>query len=216
MMAPSAPLDGPALFRHPLAAAVMEVLAERGYPAATVDQFFARAGLDPAEFEARPPDKADLVLRVFHAYIADFEAKVRSAYAAAPSWPDNLRAAAYEVTRWMRDHPAAAWFGMVGVLEAGEMGRVMREDVFRWCAQMIDDGRTASPHPESVPLGAPLLAVGAVAEILTRQLQGTIIADPIETVPKLMYGAVRPYLGEEAARRELAIPPPPDLALPTA
>jgi hypothetical protein len=30
-----------------------------------------------------------------------------------------------------------------------------------------------------------------------------------ETVPELMYGAVRPYLGEAAARRELDIPPPP-------
>ena len=31
-------------------------------------------------------------------------------------------------------------------------------------------------------------------------------------VPGLMYGAVRPYLGEDAARAELEISPPPDLA----
>jgi hypothetical protein len=31
-------------------------------------------------------------------------------------------------------------------------------------------------------------------------------------VPRMMYAAVRPYLGEEAARAELEIPPPSDLA----
>lgn len=215
-MAAAPPLEGPALFRHPLAPAVMAVLAECGYPAATVEEFIDRAGIQPADFDGQFRDKPDLVMRVFEAYIDDFEAKVRGAYATTSSWPDNLRDAAYEVTRWIRDYPDATWFGMVGVLEAGEMARVMREGVFRWCAQMIDDGRAASPRPESVPLGAPLLAIGAIVEILTRQVQGTIIADPVETVPKMMYGAVRPYLGEEAARRELAIPPPADLAEPAA
>jgi AcrR family transcriptional regulator len=209
---PRLPLEGQALLRHPLAAAVMAVLRERGYPAARVEEFIAPAGIESAEFEAQFRDKRDVVTLVFEAYIGDFEVKVKGAYSTAERWPDNLRAAAYEVTRWMRENPDATWFGMVGVLRAGEMGRVMREEVFRWCAQLIDDGRTASPHPETVPLGAPLIAIGAIVEILTRQLQGTVIADPVDTVPKMMYAAVRPYLGEETARRELDIPPPRDLA----
>jgi len=45
-----------------------------------------------------------------------------------------------------------------------------------------------------------------------REGQGRLSSAPVELVPELMYGAVRPYLGEEAARRELTIPPPPDLA----
>lgn len=205
------PLEGLELFRHPLAPAVMAVVHERGYPDATVADFIARAGIEPSAFVGQFRDKKDVVLRVFESYIDDFEAKVKTAYATSPNWPDNLRAAAYETTRWIRDHPDGTWFGMVGALEAGEMARVRRENVFRWCAGLIDEGRAAAPDPGAVPEGAPLMAVGAIVEILTRQVQGTIIADPVETVPKMMYGAVRPYLGEGAARRELTIPPPADL-----
>jgi AcrR family transcriptional regulator len=189
----------------------MEVLHERGYHDATVAEFIARAGIEPAEFYAHFSGKADAAVRIHRAYIEDFERRVKGAYASTPIWPDNLRAAGYEVTRWMRDNPDATWFGMVGALESGEMGRMMREEVFHWCAQLIDDGRAASPHPEAVPLGAPLIAVGAIAEILTRQLQGSIDLDPVATVPQMMYGTVRPYLGEERARQELEIPAPADL-----
>jgi hypothetical protein len=56
------------------------------------------------------------------------------------------------------------------------------------------------------------MAMGAIVETLRRQQEGTLAEDVVEAVPKMMYAAVRPYLGEEAARRELEIPPPPDLA----
>jgi hypothetical protein len=56
------------------------------------------------------------------------------------------------------------------------------------------------------------MMVGSVVEGLRRQQEGTLPGDVVSLVPRMMYVAVRPYLGEEAARRELEIPPPPDLA----
>jgi hypothetical protein len=100
---------------------------------------------------------------------------------------------------------------MVGVLDAGEMAQVRREEVFRWCASLVEAGREASPG-EPPPRSAALITVGAVVEGLRRQQEGTLRGDPVEVVPQMMYRAVRPYLGEEAALRELGIPPPPDLA----
>jgi AcrR family transcriptional regulator len=209
------PLEGPALFAHPLAAAVVAEIAHCGYPDAGIEAIINRAGVDRAEFNRLFVDKADAVLRVFEAYIDDFQRRVGRAFDRYPSWPDSLRAAAYATTAWMRDYPDATRFGMVAVLEAGEMARLRREEVFRWCAQLIDAGRAAAPDPEAVLQGAPLIAVGAVVEVLNRDGQGTLGAAPVQLVPELMYGAVRPYLGEEAARRELAIPPPPDLVRPS-
>jgi AcrR family transcriptional regulator len=200
------------LFRHPLAAAVVAEIAERGYGEARVAAIAERAGVEESVFWSLFDDKADAVLRVFEAYIDDYERKVGNAFESHSTWPDSLRAAAYATTRWMRSYPEATRFGMAAVLEAGEMARVRREDVFRWCAGLIDTGREVAPDPEAVPDGAALMAIGAIVEILTRQVQGTVEADPVEMVPELMYGAVRPYLGEEAARRELAMPPPPELS----
>lgn len=205
-------LEGRNLFDHPLAAATMAVLHERGYKQASIDEIFARAGVKRDEFDHQFGGKADLVLCVLESYIDDFESRLRAAYESKPHWPDNLRAVAYETTRWIAEHPLASWFGMVGVLEAGDMALVRREEVFKWCAALIDAGRDVAPEPEAVPRSAPLIAVGAIVETVRRYEEGTVIADPVETVPQLMYAAVRPYLGEEAARRELEIPPPPDLA----
>jgi hypothetical protein len=204
-------LEGRALYAHPIAGAVMAVIQERGYELASGEEFALRAGIDLDEFECQFTGKADATDRVFEAYVDNFKTRVGGAYASAPIWPDNLRAAAYEAARWLRDNPMGTWFGMVGTLDAGDMPRVRREEVFKWCAGLIDEGRNVAPDPAAVPRSASLMAVGAIAETLRRQQEGTLLADPVATVAPMMYGAVRPYLGEEAALRELEIPPPPDL-----
>jgi AcrR family transcriptional regulator len=204
-------LEGRALFEHPIAATLMVAIHAHGYEAADPARFAVEAGMSLAEFDRRFAGKADLTLRVFEAFIDDFDERIKAAYESRPSWPDNLRAAAYETVRWITDHPEAAWFGMVGVLEAGDMALVRREEVFKWCASLIDAGRAVAADPDAVPRSAPLMAIGAIVEMLRRQQEGSLVAEPVATVPRLMYGAVRPYLGEEGARRELEIPPPDDL-----
>jgi AcrR family transcriptional regulator len=202
------PLEGPALFGHPLAAAVIEVVVERGYGEASVEEIVTRAGVPREEFEHHFADKADAVLRVIESCIDDFKRCIGRAYMSAPAWPDNLRAAAYELISWIEDHPYAYRFGMVRILEAGEMARLRREELFTWCAAMVDAGREAAPDPAAVPAAAPMLAIGRVVEILTRHAGGVLDADPGATLPELMYAVVRPYLGEDAARAELSMPPP--------
>jgi AcrR family transcriptional regulator len=206
-----ASLDGPALFHHPLAAAVIEVVVKRGYREAAIAEMLARAGTSPEEFERVFTDKEDAVLRVFAASIEDFKARIGAAFGSLPEWPENLRAAAYEAARWMLAHQAATRLVLVEVFEAGERALAMRDDLVAWCAELIDVGREVAPDPEAVPSGASLVAMGATAEILTRHVQANAEIVPIVILPQMMYGAVRPYLGEEAARRELLIPLPEDL-----
>jgi AcrR family transcriptional regulator len=200
----AARLEGPALFEHPLAAAVVEVVAVRGYEEAGVEEIVALAGSTRTEFDRLFAGKADAVLRVFEAYSDNFRRRAGRAYAGFPSWPDNLRAAAEEFLAWIAEHPHAYEFGMLRVLEAGEMARLRREELFVWCAGLIDAGREVAPDPEAVPRAAPLIAIGAVVEMTSRHAAGELRIDPAEAVRQLMYGAVRPYLGEEAARRELS------------
>jgi AcrR family transcriptional regulator len=207
----SARLSGPALFAHPIAPAVMAVIRERGYERASVEQFLERAGIDRAAFDRQFAGKADATLRIFEAVSEDFQARVGGAFASAPRWPDSLRAAAWEMARWIRDNPEAIWFGMVGVLEAGEMALVRRDELFEWCAELVDAGRHLAPNPDAVARSAPLLAVGAIVEMLRREQERSFAGAIGAMVPQLMYAAVRPYLGEAAAQAELAIAPPPDL-----
>jgi AcrR family transcriptional regulator len=206
------PRKGRELFRHPLAAATMAVLHERGFDATTVGEICARAGVSRSELPRRFNSKRLLCLAVSEAYVGDLKARVRSAYAAGGVWPDCLRGAAYESVRWIVDHQDAAWWGTVGVLAVGEIGRAKRDVVFAWGSTLIDAGREVAPDPDAIPRGAAMMAVGSIVETLGRRVQGTLSDDPVVAVPRLMYLAVLPYLGEEAARRELTIPPPEDLA----
>lgn len=203
--------EGRRLLEHPLAHAVMEVTNERGYELASVEEFVERAGISREEFGHAFSGKAEVTLRVMEACIADFRSRVELAYRSREHWPDNLRAAAYEAARWLTEDPMRTRWGMVSSVDAGDMVRARREEAFLWCASLIDDGRAVAPDPDAVPAGAPLVGIGAVAETLRRQQEGAVSADTVAIVPEMMYGAVRPYLGEAAARRELEIAPPPDL-----
>jgi hypothetical protein len=109
---------------------------------------------------------------------------------------------------WIRDHPDEVWFGMVGLLDAGDMALARRQELFGWCTELVDAGRAVAPEPALVPRSASVHVVGSIVETVRRYEEATLVGDAFTTVPRIMYGAVRPYLGEEAARRELEIPPP--------
>jgi AcrR family transcriptional regulator len=207
----SIPEWGAELFAHPFARATMEELREHGFDATEVADICRRAGVQVSDLPEPMRDKRRLVIAVSEAYADDFQADVGAAFDAEPVWPDNLRAAAYQVVRWIGRHPEATWWGSVGLLEAGEAARARRDEIFAWAAGMIDAGRAAAPDPAAVPDLAATLAIGAIVETLGRNMQGGLGGEPVEGVKWLMYGAVRPYLGEEAARAELELPPPADL-----
>ncbi|HWB69685.1 MAG TPA: hypothetical protein VG518_06880 [Solirubrobacterales bacterium] len=188
-----------------LAAAVVGVVRARGYERATVEDFAVWMGLSRDRFERRFAGKADAVLEVLEGLLASFRADVQAAFDRESRWPDNLRAAARAGDSWLRRNPDCAHFALVSVLEAPELIRVRREETILWGAALVDHGRQMAPDPDAVPLSAPLIAVGAMVETLRRAYEGSAEHQAIASVPQLMYAAVRPYLGEEAARRELEI-----------
>lgn len=211
MTSPQRPLVGGRLLLHPLTMAVVEVVNERGYELADIDTILERAGISREEFDRNFEDKSDLVMKTLEAGLGYFRERVQAAYEAGGEWPDNIREAAYETARWLIEFPEATRFGMISATAAGEIVRVRREELFRWGASLVDAGRPLAGDPEEVPSRAGLLAVGAVVEELRRQQEGRLEGKIVAAVPRLMYAAVRPYLGEEAARRELEMPLPPDL-----
>jgi AcrR family transcriptional regulator len=207
-------LSGRQLLAHPVATAVVLTLYERGYPEASVEEFIERARITRAEFDHRFVDKREVTIAVLDAHLGAFVDRVGRAYGAVDGWPDNLRAAGYEISRYMLENPELTWFVMVGVADAAEVMRAGRDRLFGWAAGLIEEGRAATPEGREVPASASLLAVGATVEALRRRLADGIALDIEGDLPRLMYAAVKPYLGEEAARAELAIELPRDLRSP--
>jgi AcrR family transcriptional regulator len=190
---------------------VIDQVLERGYAAFDVDVALERAGFERAEFERRFSGKEDCCIKVYEANIADFDRLVFAAYAEHDTWRDGLRAAAYAAARYLREHPREVLFGEIQMREGGEMAQARRDAYLQRIVDLIDAGRQELDDPDAVGRGVAEGVLGSVYGYLVKELQsgmGTRSAEGF--VPGLMYIAVRPYLGHEAAREELTIPPPPE------
>jgi AcrR family transcriptional regulator len=211
-MLPGAPRQRPPdPFADPIATALVDVIFERGYEAATLEAVTERAKVSREEFEVRFAGVEDCVQKSLEAFIADFMWRVQMAYDSQPDWRSSLRAAAYAAGAWVEEHPRVTHFGAVGVLSAeNEMTRVRREQFFEYCAGLIDAGREEAADPSRIPDAAPLMAIGSIAQMLTSHVhRGEDLKPELERVMQpMIYQTVRPYVGEEAAREELTMPPP--------
>jgi hypothetical protein len=133
---------------------------------------------------------------------------VRGAFDRQRRWPDSLRAAAYAHAGWILENPKEVRFGILETVWASELTGALRDRLFAEYIAMVDAGREVAPDPDSIPAFTAEGVVGAITEVVARRLGQEQGHELLELVPEMMYLAVRPYLGEEAARRELTAPPP--------
>jgi AcrR family transcriptional regulator len=186
--------------------AMVDLVFDRGYDAVTVEEVAARAGGDTAGFEALFVSKQDCAVAILEEIAASNLRAVRGAFEGGGKWPDSLRAAAYAHVRWILDNPKKMRFGLLEVLWAGELTSALRDDLFRSYIAMIDAGREVATDPAAVPPYTAESVVGSITQVVVRNMGKPGGGDLPSLVPEMMYLAVRPYLGEEAARRELTTP----------
>ncbi|HET9198868.1 MAG TPA: TetR/AcrR family transcriptional regulator [Solirubrobacterales bacterium] len=190
--------------------AMVDLVFERGYEAVTVETIAARAGASRKSFEATFGSKQECAIAALEEMIESNRDAVQAAFERESHWPDSLRAAAYAQARWVVDNPRKTRFGMLETLWVSELTSALRDQLFAEFVAMIDAGREVAADPESIPPLTAESVVGSIAQMVARHSEDRGGRDPIAGVPEMMYLAVRPYLGEEAARRELTIPPPAD------
>jgi len=196
-------------WRARLREAAMTLVVEQGYEGVTVELVLERAAVGRAEFEREFTDLQDLCTRVYLANIEEFDRLVFAAADRHTEWRERLRAAAYAAAAYVRDRPLETHFNMIQILRAGPTPQAFRDRYVQRVVDLIDEGRMELDDPDSLSRGVAEATLGSIYGTLAKELQagrGTGAAD--EFVPQLMYIAVRPYLGHEAAREELAIPPP--------
>ena len=190
--------------------AIVDLTIDKGFENVTVEMVAERAGGSAADFEAVFGSTEDCALKVFEEEAAEHMRQVRGAYDREAQWPDSLRAAAYAHARWIAENPKLTRFGTLELLWTSETASAMRDRIIGGYATMVDAGREVAGNPESIPTLTGESIAGSVKELMARNSDKIEERDPSSAVPVIMYLAVRPYLGEEAAQRELTIPPPRD------
>lgn len=201
-------MSGHAIRRADYMEAMLDLAFEHGYDGVTVAEIAARAGGDADEFAHYFPSKQDCAVAVLEDLAEDNLRAVRGAFDREDRWPDSLRAAAYAHVDWILENPKKTHFGLLETLWAGEMTSALRDNLFRSYVEMIDAGREVAPNPDAMPAYTAEGAVGAITQVVVRNMGKPGGGDLRSQVPEMMYLAVRPYLGEKVARRELSLPPP--------
>lgn len=187
---------------------MLDLVFERGYDGVSIEEIAARAGGGVADFEQHFPTKQACAVAVLEELAENNLRAVRGAFEREDRWPDSLRAAAYAHARWILANPKKMRFGLLETLWAGEMTSALRDELFRAYIGMVDAGREVAPDPEAVPAYTAEGVVGSITQVVVRNMGKPGAGDLLAQVPEMMYLAVRPYLGEEVARRELTLPPP--------
>jgi AcrR family transcriptional regulator len=196
--------------RERIREAMLDLVTSQGYAATTLDQLLERAAVSRVAFERRYDDMEDCFLRVYDELAEELGRCVFDAFESEAEWRDGLRAAAYAAARWIRQHPREIRYGTLEMMAAGEFAHARRDATLRRFVELIDAGRNQLEEPDSVSPSMAEGVIGGIMVTLTKNLRRGARVRAEELVPGLMFLAVRPYLGHEAAREEMTIPPPPE------
>jgi AcrR family transcriptional regulator len=192
--------------------ALLDLCVERGYADLRLEDVLERSGVGEAEFHRRYADLDACFAAVLGEVYAEFFARAQAAVVGQSGWRDRMRATAYALLRFLRADERVARLAAVEVQAAGEGAQRLFLETFNRLVDLIDEGSAEASGPES-PSRATALGVGGVvfARIQEAVAEGELGLGE-EEIPDLMYAAVFPYLGAEAAEEELRAPPPPELS----
>ncbi len=184
--------------RQRLLAAVVRVVAAKGFEATTVAAVLEEAGVGRESFYELFADKRDCMLAAHAQLVDELEQRVREAYFGEGGFPRRLRAAVAVALAWFAADPAAARFTLVELFAVGPPAREIFHAGFQRFVELLDEGLDEAAGPEL--RRATTLAVGAIAARAYEE----VVRGRAERLPELTtevtYEMLVPFLGEEASR----------------
>ncbi len=148
--------------------------------------------------------------RTVRAGTEELLARAGAAFAAERGWAEQLRAAAYELRDFLREDEGRARAMMLEAPHGNAETRRVREEGIEALTALIDLGRAEAADPAAVPRSAAGIAAGVIHNRVHVEIERGVEGLGDEMVRELMYTAVMPYLGVEAALAELERPAPAD------
>jgi AcrR family transcriptional regulator len=211
--------------------AMADEVAQRGPSSVTVARVIARAGVSRRAFYELFADIEDCLLATFDWALEQARARVQPAYTRERGWREAVRAGLAALLRFFDQNPLPAQLCIVHSPAGGPRVLERRSQVLIELREVVDRGRqrrSVAREPSPIVAEGVVGAVMAVlyTRLLARSGPGGGYAGPkprepalIELHGQLMSLIVLPYLGANAAARELertAPSPPIAAALPEA
>lgn len=180
---------------------MLEAVGTLGYERTSVQDAVVEAGLYRQAFYDSFEDKEDCYLQAIDAGSAWIELAMREAAVGETTWRDQLRGALSGLLAFLEEQPAVGRAVLVEVHAAGPRAVEKRTEAMGRAAMMMDLAREESTGmaPE---ISAEAVVAGILAVLHTR-LSAEQTSDFMRLLPELMYLAVLPYFGPDAAAAEM-------------
>lgn len=195
-----------AVQRERLIVAMLRAASELGYRGTNVQDVIERAGVSRPTFYEHFANKEDCFLAAFDTSAKRLRDKVEAAVAAGESWRDRVRLGLEAVLSFVRAEPDTARTIIVEARAASAdavMRRVELLDHFSTC--LDTQARELLPETSQRSEVTASGVVGGVEALLYSRLCKDEFDGIEELLPSMMYFAVLPYEGHEAASEELAL-----------
>jgi AcrR family transcriptional regulator len=188
--------------RARILAAMIEVVAARGYTDTRVVDVIGTAGVSRKTFYELFDSKEDCFLVAYDILLGRVLEDAEAAFAlqAGAPWPQRIEAGLRTVLGHLAAHPEEARFALVEVLAAGPKALARRDAALRRFTGFIEAGRSESAV--DLPGSTAQTIAGGITELLYSEvLHGAAAALPAR-LPEFVFLIVLPFLGAERAAEE--------------
>lgn len=204
--------------------AASRIVGEEGYGGMSVARITSRAGVSRRTFYEQFEDREDCFLGLFDealeraSRVAGEAAATALATGAEDRWHERVRAGLYALLALVEDDPAIGSLLIVDALAVGPRVLERRARALETLKAVIDGGRAEAKLTRGAPVSPPPLTaegvLGAVLSVIHARLLERAPAPVTNGSPRrqpsltgllnpLMGMVVLPYLGQDAAAREL-------------
>jgi len=180
---------------------MLEAVGSQGYERATVQDAVANAGLYRQAFYDCFEDKEDCYLQAIEAGTVWIERAMRKGAVGEFTWRGRLRGALNGLLRFLDREPEIGRALLVEVHAAGPRAVARRTKAMEQAVTMMDLAREESEG--IAPAISAEAVVAGILAVLHSRLSTPRARAFVPLLPELMYLAVLPYFGPEAAADEL-------------
>lgn len=179
-----------------------DVLAERGYTNATVAHVLEAAHVSRRTFYEHFDDKLDCFLATYETVLGEARQCVADAQRPGEPWPVQLRETLTALLAFMAAEPSFARVLIVEPLTAGGPALARHSEAVRSAIPLFARGREHPSCPPGLPDSIEEELVGGIASVAYWWVVAGRAAELSGRVPEIVYFALLPYLGHDAALAE--------------
>jgi len=184
-----------------------DLVGERGLEATEVAAVCERAEVSPSHFERCFADLEDCFLSLHDEVAEDLWNRLQPAYEGAVGWHARIWAAGWAMMHFLREDPVRARFLLVAVNGVGEEAQMRRDRFVQRFADLLDEDGRGNGKPGRSSRCTAEIAAGAIYWMILTKVEAGAIERQEEFLSELIYVAVMPYLGAEAAEDEFSVQP---------